>query len=564
MGGKRVKILGMIGNPGTDCHNSSAAIVVDGKVIAAAEQERFSRRKHATGEAPYEAIQFCLNEARLSLDEIDAIAISWEPDNVHPTLTDSEKKEIMKKLFPKNFFLYQKDILPCKYVKHHISHLTAAFYQSGYKEAACLVIDGQGENEAITLAYANGDKIEVLKTFPISKSLGAFYDAAAGYVGLGYDVPGKFMGLAPYGIPNQEPIIQFDSEKAEFVCKVNEINERDSFYQTREKYIDYFEKNNYPFSRAEVGKTSVAEMMAYSNFAASIQKNLDDIILNIAKYLKRTTKSDNLVMAGGVTLNCTSNGHIDRAKVFSNIFIYPAANDAGCSVGAALEVARQEGVFGLQLPERLETAYLGKKYSTQDIEVVVNNCKFEKIYYEDNEVLANKIAKELAANKIIAWFQEGFEFGPRALGARSILANPGVRENVNRVNIAKERELWRPLSPIVIDSYYQDVFIDDSPYNMSEFMLKTCEISEKWISKIPAVVHVDRTSRPQYLKRETNSKLYAVLERFREITGIPLLINTSFNIKKQPIINSPRDAIIAFENNEKLDGIVIGNWYIYR
>lgn len=559
-----MNILGIIGSPGSDCHNSSAALIVDGNVIAAAEQERFSRRKYATGEAPYEAIQFCLNKARISLDEIDAIAISWEPDNVQPILTDNEIRDVMKKLFPKSIFKYKKEVLPCRYVKHHISHLTAAFYQSGYKEAACLVVDGQGEKESITLAYACADKIEIIKTFPISRSLGAFYDAAAGYVGLGYDVPGKFMGLAPYGIPDQEAIIQFDPEKEEFLCKVNEINVEDSFYQTREKYLNYFEKNSYPFLRAEMGKISASEMMSYSNFAASIQKSLDEIILNLAKYLKRVTRSDNLVMSGGVTLNCTSNGYLDRANIFSNIFIYPAANDAGCSVGAALEVARQEGLFGKQLPEKLKTAYLGTEYTTDDIEVVVSNCKYAKKYYGDDRMLAINIAKELADNKVIAWFQGGFEFGPRALGARSILANPGLRENVNKVNIAKERELWRPLSPIVLDSYYKDVFIDNSPYNMSEFMLKTCKISEKWINRIPAVVHVDKTSRPQYLKKKVNSKLYSVLECFREITGIPLLINTSFNIKKQPIINSPREAIIAFESNDKLDGIVIGNWYIYR
>ncbi len=554
-------ILGVIGSPGSDCHNSSAALLKDNKIVAAAEQERFSRRKYANGEAPYDAIKYCLDSQNITLDDIEHIAISWE--HVQGKPNEDELNEIMNTIFPRNLFQYTKP-LSCSYIKHHLTHLTSAFYQSGFHEAACLIIDGQGENESITLAKASMGNIEIIKTFPIANSLGAFYDAAAGYIGLGFDAPGKFMGLAPYGIPDQESVLQFDEETGELISKVEEITEEDSFHETRSKYMKYFKKNNYPYNRAPFQGISAAELMTYVNFAASVQATLDNIVLGLAKYLKKVTQCQNFVMAGGVALNCTSNGFLDRAKVFDNIFVYPAANDAGCSVGAALEIARQKGMFDRKVPDRINNVYLGKKYSNTDYSIMLKNTNFHTEYIDDDEMFTRKVADLLANNKVLAWFQDGFEFGPRALGARSILSNPCRRENINKVNNAKNRELWRPLSPIVLDKYYKDVFIDDTPENMSEFMLKTCSIKEEWISLIPAVAHIDKTSRPQYLTKETNEKLYHVIERFYEITGVPLIVNTSFNIKNQPIINSPREALIEFENNKGLDGMIMGNWYIYR
>lgn len=554
-------ILGLIGNPGSECHNSSAALFNNDKIVAAAEQERFSRRKYATGEAPYDAIKYCLDSQNITLDDVDHIAISWE--HVHGELSEEEIDTIKNKILPNNIFKYTKPI-SCSYVKHHLTHLTSAFYQSGFNEAACLIIDGQGENESITFAKAFMGNIEIIKTFSISSSLGAFYDAATGYVGLGFAAPGKFMGLAPYGVPDQESILEFDEETGKIVNKVIDITEEDCFYETRSKYIDYFEKNCYPYNRARIDDVSTSELMTYVNFSASIQRTLDNIVLGFAKYLKKVTKCNNLVMSGGVALNCTSNGFLDRAKIFNNIFVYPAANDAGCSVGAALEIARQKGLFDLKVPNRIKNTYLGKKYNDLDYSVFLNNTNFKVECIYDNDDFICRVADLLSDNKILAWFQDGFEFGPRALGARSIISNPCMRENINKINITKSRELWRPLSPVVLDKYYKEVFIDETPENMSEFMLKTCQIKDEWIPRIPAVVHIDKTSRPQYLTKEINEKLYNVIEMFYTKTGIPLIVNTSFNIKNQPIINSPREALLEFERNEGIDGMIMGNWYICR
>ena len=328
-------------------------------------------------------------------------------------------------------------------------------------------------------------------------------------------------------------------------------------------YLKYFEENSYPFHSAPFENVKASEMMLYSDFAASVQEVLNQLIIGMAKYLKKETGFKNLVMAGGVTLNCTSNGVLDREKIFDNIFVFPAANDGGCSLGAALELAREKGEFDQKLPKRIGNVYFGKEYSDKEIENYLKNRKFHYEYVNADD-FPNMIAELLHQNKIVAWLQKGFEFGPRALGARSILCSPCLRENTNRVNLAKNRELWRPLSPVVLDKFYDDIFEDERPYNMSEFMLKTCKIKDEWVRKIPAVTHVDQTSRPQYLKREYNNKLYDVIEEFYHICGVPLIINTSFNTRNQPIINSPLEALTEYESNSDLDCLVMGSWLISK
>ena len=305
------------------------------------------------------------------------------------------------------------------------------------------------------------------------------------------------------------------------------------------------------------------ELMSYINFAASAQQTLETIIGGLANYLKKIAKCENLILAGGVALNCTSNGILDSKGIFKNIFVYPAANDAGCSVGAALEVARQNGLYDKEVPLKISNVYIGKRYTDEEYKIILNNQNFNSKYLSHDELI-EKVSNSLTENKIIAWYQDGFEMGPRALGARSMLASPVERNTLLRMNKAKKREGWRPLSPIILDKYYKDIMEDENEQNMSEFMLKTCKIKKEWIHRIPAVVHIDYTTRPQYLRRSANPLLYSLIEAFYGKTGIPVLINTSFNVKRQPIVNSPNDALIALENNFDIDALVMGHWYIQR
>lgn len=555
-------VLGITGFPEKNIHDSSAALFHNDQLIAAAEQERFSRRKHAYGEPPFDAIEFCLNKAGIELSDVDKIAIGWEYDDIPKIIPAGSNNPYASKLFPINRFKTNK-IPEINFINHHMTHLTSVMYQSGYEEAAALIVDGQGESVSITLAEVKMGKISIIKEYPVSNSLGAFYDAAAGYTGLGYDVAGKLMGLAPYGIANQKMPLSFDPATGEFICTVKSITKDSKFTEVRQAYLDYFVKNNFPYNIAPFAKVSTAELMSYINFSASVQETLDDIIINLAKFLKSKTRFNNLVLAGGVALNCTANGKLDKEGLFTNIFAYPAANDAGCSVGAALEIIRQEGYFNEIVPKQIKNVYYGESYSNDFIENIVKNRNFISEFVSD-ENIPEVVSNLLDSNKILCWFQNGFEFGPRALGARSIIANPKNRKTLIKINKLKNREAWRPLSPIVIDSHYEEIFEDQPPYNMADVMLKTVKVRKDWQKQIPAVVHIDGTTRPQLLMKDVNYRLYEVIERFYVKSGIPVIINTSFNGKRQPIVNSPIEAIRFLETNNYIDGLVIGNWLVKR
>jgi len=551
-------ILGITGYPGSECHDGSAAILKDGVVLAAAEQERFSRRKHAPAEAPYDAIQFCLQKTKLSLDDIDYIGTGWADNGHLDVLPKGDVSEYSKIILPKNIFSY-KTTPPIFFVKHHLAHIMSSYFQSGFHSAACLVIDGRGEAESITLAKMDGDKLNIIRQYDVACSLGAFYDSASKYCGLEFTDAGKLMGLAPYGISNQKMPLSFDLKKQEFVHSFSVLNrEKIVFSKLQEKYLEYFTNNNYPYKPGD--KTDI---MSYIHFAASAQKTIENIILDLVKILRKSVMSDNLVISGGVGLNCTANGVIDRSGLYKNIFIHPGTNDGGVSIGAALEVFRHLGKFKHTIPKQIDNVYYGSSYSDEIIEKIVKNRLF-KVTKLNSSTLITKTASLLQKGKIIAWFQDGFEFGPRALGARSFLANPTNRVTLNALNILKSREIWRPLSPMVLDSHYADVFEDDNPQNLSPFMLKTCLIKTSWRAKIPALTHIDGTSRPQILTRKANKLLHGVVTLFYKKTGVPIIINTSFNIKNQPIVNTPIEALAILENNSQVDALIIGRWLVCR
>ncbi|GHU02856.1 hypothetical protein FACS1894186_8140 [Alphaproteobacteria bacterium] len=351
------------------------------------------------------------------------------------------------------------------------------------------------------------------------------------------------MGLAPFGIDNQKMPLAFDPKIGEFIHEVPGLADTEDCNQIRRLYEGYFSANSYPFVPLERAKMDTAMLMYYANFAASVQGCLDRTIVNLAAYLKEQFSSVNLIISGGVALNCTANGKLDRSGLFKNIFAHPGSNDAGCCIGAALQAYASLGHFRDEPPERMPIAYYGKEYPEDRIKLSLINAN-----YDVSEAAAPKVADLLAQNKIVAWYQGGCEFGPRALGHRSLLANPATRDMLYRMNGVKEREKWRPLSPVVLAERYREIFEDENPQNLASFMLKTVKIKDSWRRKIPALVHVDGTSRPQTLDPEQNAALHEILMAFYKLTGLPLLINTSFNGKGQPIIETPRQALEFLEN----------------
>lgn len=291
---KSVYILGVNGYPGVECHDGSAAILKDGIVLAAAEQERFSRRKHAVAEAPYGAIKFCLQKTGLSLDDISYIATGWSENKNLEIIPKGEKSKYSDAVFPKNIFLYTA-LPPIYFVKHHIAHIMSSYYQSGFSDAACLVVDGRGEFESITSAEMRGDKLHIIRQYNISCSLGAFYEAAVKYCGFGFGDAGKLMGLAPYGLNNQTMPLSFDKKSEEFshafkIQKKAEIG----CEGLEQQYLNYFEKNNYPYKGGDK-----SDIMSYIHFAASAQGTIENIILDLVHILKKSVNSNNLIVSGG-------------------------------------------------------------------------------------------------------------------------------------------------------------------------------------------------------------------------------------------------------------------------
>lgn len=555
---KSVCILGVNGYPGVKCHDGSAAILKDGLVLAAAEQERFSRRKHAIAEAPYDAIKFCLQKTGLSLNNISYIATGWSENEKIQIIQRGRKSEYSDAVFPKNIFSYTA-LPPIYFVKHHIAHIMSSYYQSGFFDAACLVVDGRGEFESITLAEMRRDKLRLIRQYDISCSLGAFYGAAAKYCGLEFEDAGKLMGLAPYGLSNQAMPLSFDTKSKEFshAFKIQKKAEID-LEELEQQYLNYFEKNNYPY---KVGDKS--DIVSYIHFAASAQGTVENVILDLVRILKKSVDSDNLIISGGVGLNCTTNGIIDRSGLYKNIFIHPGTNDAGISIGAPLEVFRHLETFKHSTPKQITNVYLGNSYTNEEIENIIKSRLIDATKL-NRQALITKTASLLAQGGVIAWFQNGFEFGPRALGARSFLASPVNRKTLNKLNNLKGREIWRPLSPIILDTQYSSIFDDKSPQNLSRFMLKTCFIKQSWQSKIPALTHIDGTSRPQRLLRKDNALLYDMISLYNKKTGVPIIVNTSLNVKGQPIVNTPAEAVAILETQIEIDALVIGNWFVKR
>jgi len=551
-------------------HDASACLVIDNKIVAFAEEERFTRKRYSYDSLPVSAIAYCLSEVKIGVDDINSVAFGWDMPRTYKMRIGRfpyTKKEVLEQIFPANLFKYKK--LPrLEFVDHHISHAASSYRVSGLSEVSILVLDGQGEQASGTLAYAKNGKLKVLTQIPISYSLGYMMEAACKYIGLKTSDAGKLMGLAghgkkgkPFGNVTLNPFgysIKGFKKDADLISK-DSLDEQTEVIRQWFKYFDKkFSLKTVKKSQFDLFKGKVNSKLFFTqkhkDFALCVQMTLEEVVIHLAKAVIAKTKCRNLVISGGIGLNCTTNGRLISEKIVDNLFIMPAANDAGVSMGAALELAHKKYGFNFK---KMEDIYLGPEYSVLQIESALKKYKiqFEKI--KDIEKVA---AKSIADGKVVAWFQGRMEGGPRALGNRSIIANPSIRETHNIVNEIKSREDWRPLAPSILEEHVDEYFENAI---QSPFMLQTHTLKKDKARKIPAVVHKDGTARYQSVSRKTNKKYYDLINDFCKLTGIPLVMNTSLNIGGEPLVCTPEQAIKTFYLSG-IDCLALGNYWVAK
>jgi carbamoyltransferase len=577
-------------------HDSAACLLQDGKIIAAAQEERFTRKKHDSS-YPHNAIEFVIKYANLRLSEVDQIVFFEKP-----FLKFERLLETYVAFAPKGFFsfskamplwikekLFQKNLLFNKlkehdknyksdenifFSDHHLSHAASAFFPSPFEEAIVLTADGVGEWATTTVAIGKGNKLDIKKEIHFPHSLGLLYSAFTYYTGFKVNSGEyKLMGLAPYGNPiYEDKIYQLVDVKDDGTFRLNQdyFNYATGLTMTSSKFHNLFGQK--PRNPKHEKLTQF-----HMDIAASIQKITEDIMIKLSKSLRKEYNLSNLCLAGGVALNCVANGKILKEKIFDNIWVQPAAGDAGGSLGAALALWHldQGNERKINLNDDMNGSYLGPEFTQNQIE---EDLKSIGAIYEivDYEKLINQTSEHLSNEKAIGWFQGRMEFGPRALGGRSILGDPRSEKMQKNLNLkVKYRESFRPFAPSILKEDLPNWFNlnVESPY-----MLLVAEVnSDKKIemteeqkqlfgieklnikrSEIPAVTHVDYSARIQSVTQKNNKPYYDLISKFKEKTGCPVIVNTSFNVRGEPIVNTPTDAFNCFMGTE-LDYLVIGN-----
>ena len=584
-------------------HDSAAALIDEGKIVAAAQEERFTRKKHDSN-YPFNAIEFVLKESNYKLNDIDYIVFFEKPFLKFERLLETYmafaprgfKSFLMampiwlrEKLFQKrNLFNFLKqhdqnfeNIEKIKFSEHHFSHAASAFFPSPFKEALILTLDGVGEWATSTLALGKENKVEILKEIHFPHSLGLLYSAFTYY--LGFKVNSgeyKIMGLAPYGEPKyldviKENLIDIKSDGS-FKINMKYFDYATSLTMTNSKFANLFKK---PPRKPETELLTQFHM----DIAASIQKVTEEIVIKISKNISEEYKIKNLCLAGGVALNCVANGKILEQKNFKNIWIQPASGDAGGALGAALGYWYQE--LGknrvINDDDSMQGSYLGPKFSNDLIEDKLKsvNAVYKKINNEDE--LVSTISTKLNEQKTVGWFQGRMEFGPRALGARSILADPRNSEMQKELNLKiKFRESFRPFAPSIMKERVNDWFdiSQDSPYMLlvaqvkSEHTVQMTTEQKKLFgieklnikrSSVPAITHVDYSARIQTVSKKYNPRYYKLIKSFYDLTKCPILVNTSFNIRGEPIVCTIEDAFRCFMGTN-LDILVCEDFVLFK
>ncbi len=582
-------------------HDSAACLLVDGEIRAAAQEERFTRIKHDAG-FPENAINSVLETENISADDIDFVVFYDKPLLKFERLLESYVASAPKglKSFSMAIPVWLKDKLFLKnqifkhfrnlnsnfshdqilFAEHHLSHAASAFYPSPFENAAILTIDGVGEWATTTICYGSKNKIDVEKEIHFPHSLGLLYSAFTQYIGFRVNSGEyKLMGLAPYGEPRYKDLILDNlvdiKDDGSFRLDQSYFNYVSGLEMISKKFINLFGQ---PVRKPEDDELSLFHM----DIASSIQAVTEEIVLKIVKNMSEIYKTENLCLAGGVALNCVANGKIQKSRLFKNIWIQPAAGDAGGSLGAALLAHHNE----LKLPRKtyqddtMRGSYLGPKYD--DLQIKDSLDSSGAVYRKyDTESLISETVNHISNDKAVGWFQGRMEFGPRALGNRSILGNPKSMETQKTINLkVKFRESFRPFAPSVCEEDSKEWFDIDciSPYmlivcnvhDQKLRKLKDSEIRQKGLRKlhikrsdIPAVTHVDSSARLHTVSKETNPLFHALLSEFKKKTDCPVLVNTSFNVRGEPLVQSPEDAFNCFMGTD-LDVLIIGNYILEK
>ena len=560
-------------------HDASAALLKDGKIVASAEEERFSRKKHDTA-FPIKAINFCLDSEKISINDIDYIGFYEKPllkfermlfqhlesfPLSMKTFVSSlpswmnEKLRVVK-IIRKNL-KYKKDIL---FVEHHMAHAASCFLVSPYERAAILTVDGVGEWTTTAYGIGDGNEINLMKEIKFPHSLGLLYSTITAYLGFSVNNSEyKVMGLSPYGMMNREKNPYYKK-----LLQVVDVKE-DGSYMMRMEYFIYHFADRMPSKKlcelldGPVRKPESELTQRHKDIAAALQMVCEDILTKILNYIYKVTKCENICMAGGVALNSIYNGKILRNTPFKRIWIQPAAGDGGTSLGVASYVYNT--ILGNKRNYVMEDAYLGPEFSDENIRKFLDDNQIKYSVFKDNKELVKATAKLIFENNVVGWFQGRMELGPRALGARSILSNacnPEMKEILNLK--VKHREKFRPFAPAVCEDDAMEYFDCDVPIpEPADFMLMVYPIRKKWQEKIPSVTHVDGSGRLQTIRRHQNALYYNLIKEFGKLSGIPIVINTSFNIRGEPIVCTPYDAYKCMMGTG-IDCLVMGKFLIKR
>ncbi|WBQ08304.1 carbamoyltransferase family protein [Kribbella sp. CA-293567] len=529
-------------------HDPSAALVVDGRIVAAAEEERFSRRKHgkrpvpwSAWELPEQAIRWCLAEAGLRPEDLDAVGYSFDPalcvDLAGFGLSDpgDRTRADYARRAPRFLAAALPGLDPdkVKFVPHHVAHAASAGLAAPFEQSACLVLDGRGERGSHLAGRYDGPELTVLAAQDLPHSLGLLYEDLTEHLGfLRSSDEYKVMALASYGKPRH-------------LADFRELIRTTDDGGFRTEPVDWA-----AYTPKLTGGAEVSD--AAADLACSVQRRLEEVLVELATWLHEQTGAKALTMAGGTALNCVANSVIARNGPFDHVWVQPAAGDAGTSLGAAFQLSAAAG-----RPEPMATAALGREWSD---DALADCLRKAALPFETPADLAAVTAQALADNGVIAWYQGRSEYGPRALGHRSLLAHPGRPENLERLNDIKGREQFRPIAPLVLSHRAAEIFDGPLP---SPYMLFVHDVATHWRDRIPAVVHVDGTARIQTVDPADEPLLAAVLREFEARTGLPVLVNTSLNTAGRPMVDSPADALELF-GSTPVDLLVLGPHVVRR